>query len=258
MRGGPVAGLSNGLRRPFLADAVMRRARLGAVVVAHSAGRPETRVFGRCESVRGLTERASRQPWWGNQNDGMLRPMSMMRLPARWSCLPATQDKQTPVGRYVRSVCLNRRDALVRHRDGTHLAAPLGTTKYAKALLWPLYLEGQTMRLIALALAAAAVMTTGCTRNEPEPDLSFTQAELIAGNKLKIGVLPCLRNLLETSVDETADTVTVTVTSGDYPAQAPDCGSMLTVQLNEPFVDGRKLIDGVTGQEVRVERGLEG
>jgi hypothetical protein len=53
----------------------------------------------------------------------------------------APRDALTPDGVYRSSVLLNGRSVQLRHRDGTHLFAPVGTTLNAQALLWPLALE---------------------------------------------------------------------------------------------------------------------
>jgi hypothetical protein len=53
----------------------------------------------------------------------------------------APRDTLTPGGRYRATTVLNGRTVQLRHRDGTHLFAPVGTTLNAQALLWPLALE---------------------------------------------------------------------------------------------------------------------
>ncbi len=52
----------------------------------------------------------------------------------------ASREALTPVG-YRSAVTLNGTSVRLRHRDGTHLFAPVGTTLNAQALLWPLLLE---------------------------------------------------------------------------------------------------------------------
>lgn len=54
----------------------------------------------------------------------------------------ASRDALTPAGAYRSTTPLNGRTVRLRHRDGTHLFAPVGTTLNAQALLWPLVLEG--------------------------------------------------------------------------------------------------------------------
>jgi hypothetical protein len=53
----------------------------------------------------------------------------------------APREALTPDGAYRSSMLLNGRTVPLRHRDGTHLHAPVGTTLNAQALLWPLALE---------------------------------------------------------------------------------------------------------------------
>jgi hypothetical protein len=53
----------------------------------------------------------------------------------------APREAVAPGGAYRAVVPLNGRPVRLRHVDGTHLAAPLGTTLYAQSLLWPLLLE---------------------------------------------------------------------------------------------------------------------
>jgi hypothetical protein len=53
----------------------------------------------------------------------------------------APRDALTPGGAYRSTMLLNGRSVQLRHRDGTHLFAPVGTTLNAQALLWPLALE---------------------------------------------------------------------------------------------------------------------
>jgi len=58
---------------------------------------------------------------------------------------------------------------------------------------------------------------------------------------------------LEIDVNEDAQTVTVTVKALDYdPDNSDGCASNNEVQLASPLGD-RRLIDGVTGDEMRVE-----
>ena len=51
------------------------------------------------------------------------------------------QDVLTPGAAYRATLELHGRPARMRHRDGTHLLAPVGTSLNAQALLWPLALE---------------------------------------------------------------------------------------------------------------------
>lgn len=53
----------------------------------------------------------------------------------------APRDTLTPGGVYRATTVLNGRPVQLRHRDGTHLFAPVGTTLNAQALLWPMALE---------------------------------------------------------------------------------------------------------------------
>lgn len=52
-----------------------------------------------------------------------------------------SRDVLTPGGTYRATTVLNGRTVRLRHRDGTHLYAPVGTSLNASALLWPLTLE---------------------------------------------------------------------------------------------------------------------
>ena len=63
------------------------------------------------------------------------------RYPADVRINTAPRDALTPGGAYRSTTVLNGRRVQLRHRDGTHLFAPVGTTLHAQALLWPLALE---------------------------------------------------------------------------------------------------------------------
>ena len=80
------------------------------------------------------------QTWHGQLTDGLTAALTRLaaRHPADVRLNAAPQDVLTPGGSYRATLELEGRPTRVRHRDGTHLLAPVGTSLNAQALLWPL------------------------------------------------------------------------------------------------------------------------
>jgi hypothetical protein len=83
------------------------------------------------------------QTWHGQLTAPLTAALARLaaRYPADVRLNTAPRDSLTPGGTYRSTTVLNRRTVQLRHRDGTHLFAPVGTALYAQALLWPLALE---------------------------------------------------------------------------------------------------------------------
>ena len=83
------------------------------------------------------------QTWHGQLTDGLTAALTRLaaRHPAAVRLNRAPRDVLTPGATYRSTVELDGRPARMRHRDGTHLLAPVGTSLNAQALLWPLLLE---------------------------------------------------------------------------------------------------------------------
>ena len=83
------------------------------------------------------------QTWHGQLTAPLTAALTRLaaRYPADVRVNTAPRDALTPGGTYRSTVVLNGRSVPLRHRDGTHLHAPVGTTLNAQALLWPLALE---------------------------------------------------------------------------------------------------------------------
>jgi len=81
--------------------------------------------------------------WHGQLTAPLTAALSRLaaRYPAEVRLNTAPRDTLTPGGVYRSTMVLNGRQVQLRHRDGTHLFAPVGTTLNAQALLWPLALE---------------------------------------------------------------------------------------------------------------------
>ena len=80
------------------------------------------------------------QTWHGQLTDGLTTALTRLaaRHPADVRLNTAPRDVLTPGATYRSTVELHGRPARMRHRDGTHLLAPVGTSLNAQALLWPL------------------------------------------------------------------------------------------------------------------------
>ena len=63
------------------------------------------------------------------------------RHPADVRLNAAPRDTLTPGSAYRSTLVLDGRPARMRHRDGTHLLAPVGTSLNAQALFWPIVLD---------------------------------------------------------------------------------------------------------------------
>ena len=83
------------------------------------------------------------QTWHGQLTTGLTAAMARLaaRHPADVRLNTAPHDVLTPGGAYRGTVVLDGRPVRMRHRDGTHLLAPVGTSLNAQALLWPLLLD---------------------------------------------------------------------------------------------------------------------
>ena len=83
------------------------------------------------------------QTWHGQLTAPLTAALSRLaaRFPADVLLNAAPRDALTPGGTYRSTAVVNRRAVQLRHHDGTHLFAPVGTTLNAHALLWPLALE---------------------------------------------------------------------------------------------------------------------
>lgn len=83
------------------------------------------------------------QTWHGQLTAPLTAALTRLaaRYPDDVRVNSAPRDALTPGGTYRSSTVLNGRPVQLRHRDGTHLFAPVGTTLNAQALLWPLALE---------------------------------------------------------------------------------------------------------------------
>jgi hypothetical protein len=83
------------------------------------------------------------QTWHGQLTAPLTAALHRLaaRHPADVRLNTAPRDILTPGGTYRSTMVLNGRPVQLRHRDGTHLFAPVGTTLNAQALLWPLALE---------------------------------------------------------------------------------------------------------------------
>ena len=71
------------------------------------------------------------QTWHGQLTDGLTAAMTRLaaRHPADVRLNAAPRDTLTPGATYRSTVVLDGRPARMRHRDGTHLLAPVGTTR---------------------------------------------------------------------------------------------------------------------------------
>lgn len=83
------------------------------------------------------------QTWHAQLTEPLTAALTRLaaRFPADVRLNTAPRDTLTPGGTYRSTMVLNGRTVQLRHRDGTHLFAPVGTTLNAQALLWPLALE---------------------------------------------------------------------------------------------------------------------
>jgi len=83
------------------------------------------------------------QTWHGQLTAPLTAALSRLaaRYPADVRLNTAPREALTPGGVYRSTTVLNGRPVQLRHRDGIHLFAPVGTTLNAQALLWPLALE---------------------------------------------------------------------------------------------------------------------
>lgn len=80
------------------------------------------------------------QTWHGQLTGDLTAALTRLaaRHPADVRLNSAPREALTPGATYRSTVLLQGRPARVRHRDGTHLLAPLGTSLNAQALLLPL------------------------------------------------------------------------------------------------------------------------
>lgn len=85
----------------------------------------------------------ARGTWHGQLTASLTAAMTRLAAqnPAHVRLNRAPRDTLTPGGVYRQTTVLNGRTVQLRHRDGTHLFAPVGTTLNAQALLWPIALE---------------------------------------------------------------------------------------------------------------------
>ena len=83
------------------------------------------------------------QTWHGQLTDDLTAALTRLaaRHPADVRLNAAPRDVLTPGGTYRATTVLHGRPARMRHRDGTHLLAPVGTSLNAQSLFWPLALE---------------------------------------------------------------------------------------------------------------------
>lgn len=82
----------------------------------------------------------ARYTWHGQLTDGLAAAMRRLaaRAPADVRINAAPRDTLTPGATYRATLVLQGRPVRMRHRDGTHLLAPVGTSLNAQALFWPL------------------------------------------------------------------------------------------------------------------------
>lgn len=82
------------------------------------------------------------QTWHGQLTADLTAAMTRLaaRHPADVRLNTAPREALTPGSVYRASTVLHGRPVRMRHPDGTHLLAPVGTTLNAAALLWPLAL----------------------------------------------------------------------------------------------------------------------
>lgn len=80
------------------------------------------------------------QTWHGQLTAGLTAAMTRLaaRHPADVRLNTSPRDVLTPGGAYRATTELGGRPVRMRHRDGTHLLAPVGTSLNAQALFWPL------------------------------------------------------------------------------------------------------------------------
>jgi hypothetical protein len=80
------------------------------------------------------------QTWHGQLTAGLTAAMARLaaRSPADVRLNTAPRDTLTPGGSYRATTVLGGRPVRLRHRDGTHLLVPVGTSLNAQALLFPL------------------------------------------------------------------------------------------------------------------------
>ena len=85
----------------------------------------------------------ARGTWHGQMTASLTTAYTRLAAqnPAHVRLNRAPRDTLTPGGVYRPTTVLNGRTVQLRHRDGTHLFAPVGTTLNAQALLWPIALE---------------------------------------------------------------------------------------------------------------------
>jgi hypothetical protein len=81
--------------------------------------------------------------WHGQLTEGLTAALTRLaaRHPADVRLNAAPRDVLTPGGAYRATTDLGGRPVRMRHRDGTHLLAPVGTSLNAQALLHPLLLD---------------------------------------------------------------------------------------------------------------------
>ena len=81
------------------------------------------------------------QTWHGQLTAGLTAAMTRLAAghPAEVRVNPAPHDTLTPGGTYRATMVLQGRPVRLRHRDGTHLLTPVGTSLHAQALFWPLH-----------------------------------------------------------------------------------------------------------------------
>lgn len=81
------------------------------------------------------------QTWHGQLTSGLTAAMTRLaaRHPADVRLNRAPTDVLTPAGAYRATTVVQGRPVRMRHRDGTHLLAPVGTGLNGQALLWPLF-----------------------------------------------------------------------------------------------------------------------
>ena len=83
------------------------------------------------------------QTWHGQLTDELTAAVIRLaaRHPADVRLNAAPRDTLTPGSAYRSTLVLDGRPARMRHRDGTHLLAPVGTSLNAQALFWPTVLD---------------------------------------------------------------------------------------------------------------------
>ncbi len=88
----------------------------------------------------------ARQTWHGQLTADLTAVVT--RLAARYGddvrLNPAPRETLTPGDAYRTTTVLHGRPVRMRHRDGTHLLAPVGTSLNAQALFWPMVVADGT------------------------------------------------------------------------------------------------------------------